>query len=65
MNRNKFEEWLYETESFSLRCERIYDDLVACCKTLPEEKDIHWKRTIEWLQWSYDIGFEAGKNNKK
>ena len=62
MNMKNFTKWLNELEGFSLRKERLYDDLVANSKILPEEKDIQWNRLIVWLEAAYKVGYEAGKN---
>jgi hypothetical protein len=53
---NTFDEWLNETEGFSLRMERIYDDLVKNPKDIVD----NWQQIKEWLQASYDEGFDNG-----
>ena len=51
-----FDEWLNESEGFSLRMERIYDDLVKN----PKDPVDNWKQIKEWLQAAYDEGFDNG-----
>lgn len=51
-----FDEWLNETEGFSLRMERIYDDLVKN----PEDVVDNWKQIKMWLQAAYNEGFDNG-----
>ena len=53
---NTFDEWLNESEGFSLRMERIYDDLVKN----PKDTVDNWKQIKEWLQAAYNIGFDNG-----
>jgi hypothetical protein len=57
---NNFEEWLNESEGFSLRAERAYDDLVV---NPPDEVD-NWKTIKQWLGGAFDAGYEAGELNK-
>lgn len=51
-----FDEWLNEIEGFSLRIERIYDDLVKN----PKDTVDNWQQIKEWLQAAYDEGFDNG-----
>ena len=51
-----FDEWLNESEGFSLRMERIYDDLVK----KPKDPVDNWKQIKEWLQVAYNEGFDKG-----
>ena len=53
---NTFGEWLNESEGFSLRMERIYDDLVKN----PKDAIDNWKQIKEWLQAAYNQGFDNG-----
>ena len=53
---NTFDEWLNESEGFSLRMERIYDDLVKN----PKDAVDNWKQIKEWLQAAYNQGFDNG-----
>ena len=47
-----FDEWLYETENFSLRLERLLDEVpVENCSVL-----------IKWLNAAYDAGFEHSES---
>jgi len=57
---NNFEEWLNESEGFSLRMERAYDDLVVNTK---DEVD-NWQNIKAWLKGAFDAGYEAGELNK-
>ena len=49
-----FNEWLNESEGFSLRMERIYDDLVKN----PKDAVDNWKQIKEWLQAADNEGFD-------
>jgi len=51
-----FDEWLNETEGFSLRMERIYDDLVVN----PKDSVDNWQQIKVWLQAAYDKGIDNG-----
>lgn len=57
---NNFEEWLNESEGFSLRMERAYDDLVVN----PKDEVNNWQNIKQWLKGSFDAGYEAGEFNK-
>lgn len=52
----KFEDWFHETENFSLRAERFYDDLVYYQEDRPE-------RIVEWLRAAYEAGREHGRKD--
>lgn len=56
-----FEEWLNEIEGFSLRMERVYDDLVVN----PKDTIDNWKQIKTWLKAAFDSGYEAGELNKQ
>lgn len=56
-----FEEWLNESEGFSLRMERVYDDLVVN----PKDAVDNWKYIKEYLKGAFDAGYEAGELNKQ
>lgn len=56
-----FEDWLDELEGFSLRMERVYDDLVVN----PKDNVDNWKNIREWLKAAFDAGYEAGELNKQ
>jgi hypothetical protein len=51
-----FDEWLNEIESFSLRMERIYDDLVK----RPKDPVDNWLQIKGWLKAAYDEGYNQG-----
>ena len=51
-----FDEWLNETEGFSLRMERIYDDLVKN----PKDTVDNWQQIKVWLKAAYNEGFDNG-----
>lgn len=55
----QFENWLHEVENFSLRSEKIFDDLILH----PEKNDAdQFNNIIEWLRLAYDAGhLEASK----
>jgi hypothetical protein len=55
-----FEEWLNESEGFSLRMERAYDDLVVN----PKDEVDNWQNIKQWLKGAFDAGYEAGEFNK-
>lgn len=44
----KFEEWLYETENFSLRLERLIEEVPTA----------NTGRLIKWLEAAYKMGYE-------
>ena len=48
----KFEDWLYETENFSLRVERLFEDLPV------DNGGV----LIRWLEAAYKVGFEHSEN---
>ena len=48
-----FNEWLNESEGFSLRMERIYDDLVK----RPKDPVDNWLQIKSWLEAAYNQGF--------
>lgn len=54
-----FEDWLDELEGFSLRMERIYDDLIV----KPKNSVDNWQHIREYLKASFEAGYEAGKNH--
>jgi len=56
-----FEEWLNEIEVFSLRMERVYDNLVVN----PKDGVDNWKHIKEWLNAAFDAGYKAGELNKQ
>ena len=56
-----FEDWLNESEGFSLRMERAYDDLVVN----PKDTIDNWKEIKSWLKGAFDAGYEAGELNKE
>jgi hypothetical protein len=53
-----FNEWLNESEGFSLRMERAYDDLVKC----PKDTVDNWLQIKDWLKAAYDEGYHEGIN---
>jgi archaellum biogenesis ATPase FlaH len=57
----KFEEWLNENEGFSIRLERVVEDILIHEKTYEEK----YKSLIEWLETSYKMGFEEASNFNK
>lgn len=56
-----FNQWLEEVEGFSLRMERVYDDLVVN----PKDSLDNWKNIREWLKGAFDAGYAAGELNKE
>lgn len=44
----KFEDWLYETEAFSTRIERLYEEIPTDSKG----------RLIKWLEAAYLVGHD-------
>lgn len=57
-----FQEWLNENEGFSLRTERIYDDLVQKPKELIDFDN--WKQIKIWLEAAYNAGIESCYYNR-
>jgi hypothetical protein len=49
-----FEEWLNETEVFSSRLERLYEDL-------NDYQGDNIEIIIKWLKAAYDVGVEHGE----
>ena len=56
-----FNEWLKESEGFSLRMERIYDDLVK----RPKDPVDNWLQIKSWLEAAYNQGFEDNESKTK
>lgn len=56
-----FDEWLNEIESFSLRSERIYDDLVK----RPKDPVDNWLQIKNWLEAAYYEGYNQGFHNNE
>jgi len=52
-----FEEWLNETEVFSSRLERLYEDL-------NDYQGDNIEIITRWLEAAYDVGYGAGMKNK-
>lgn len=53
----KFEEWLHYIESFSLRSEKIFDELIL----YPEKNNAdQFNNIIDWLKCAYDAGYKEG-----
>lgn len=53
-----FEQWLYGVEGFSLRFERLYEDL-------NDYQGDNIEIVLKWLQAAYDVGYEQGTINAK
>jgi hypothetical protein len=53
----KFEDWFDETEVFSLRSERFYDDLITY-----KLEGVEAEHLVKWLRAAYDAGHEHGQN---
>lgn len=53
-----FDQWLNEIEGFSLRIERIYDDLIQKPKDLIDFDN--WKQIKIWLEAAYNAGVDSG-----
>jgi hypothetical protein len=51
-----FNEWLNESEGFSLRMERIYYDLVK----RPKDSVDNWLQIKDWLETAYEVGYSQG-----
>lgn len=53
---NEMNDWLFETENFGIRLERMYDELeLKGCDDLAK-----YARLLKWL----NAAFEAGKNGQ-
>ncbi len=57
-----FKEWLDELEGYSIRMERVYDDLITITH---KDNTNKWKYTKEWLKAAFDAGYYAGEFNKE
>lgn len=55
-----FQEWLNENEGFSLRMERIYDDLVKN----PKDTIDNWQQIKVWLEAAYNAGVDSCYYNR-
>lgn len=55
----QFDEWFNETEVFSLRAERFFNDLDH---HVPDSQGSN-KRMVEWLKAAYKAGYEQGRND--
>ena len=51
-----FEDWFYETEVYSLRAERFYEELMSYHSDLVGDQNI-----VRWLRAAYEVGKEHGK----
>lgn len=54
-----FEEWLNETEGYSLKKERAYDELV---EYEHGSYTARWNMVLDWLQAAFEAGVESQKN---
>jgi len=61
---NNFEQWLNESEGFSLRGERAYGDLIIYPKEDHFTNQQQWNNIKQWLKGAFDAGYEAGEFNK-
>lgn len=52
-----FEEWFNETESFGIRSERFYDDLLTY-----KWDGISADHLVKWLKAAYHTGYEQRDN---
>jgi hypothetical protein len=59
-----FDDWLHEKENYSLRIERLYDDIdVITGVANNAAEDFTNKVTImSWLEAAYQAGYEQGKS---
>lgn len=48
----KFDEWLYETENFSLRLERLMEEVPTA----------NTGKLIKWLEAAYKVGYEHSES---
>lgn len=48
-----FDDWFYEKENYSLRCERFYDDLMSYSLDIVDSGYIQ-----QWLQAAWKAGYE-------
>lgn len=55
-----FDDWLNETEGYSSRLERAYEELVSHRYV---DNHTFWKTVLLWLNTAYSIGNNAGQNN--
>lgn len=59
-----FDEWLGETENYSLRIERLYEELdyIAGTKSTDDKSFRNKVKMLSWLKAAYDVGYEQGKS---
>lgn len=58
----QFEHWLHEIENFSLRSEKIFDELIL----YPEKNNAdQFNNIIEWLRLAYNAGYLENSNECK
>jgi len=61
-------DWLMDTEGYSFRMERLYDDIDemllddSIIDVSSDEGQKYHRRMLAWLQSAYDVGFEQGKS---
>lgn len=54
MKYNDFNDWFFEGEEYSMRCERFYESLTAFKSELGKEANI-----LVWLQAAFEAGRES------
>ena len=52
----KFEDWLHETENYSLRLERLYEDL-------NDYQGDNIEIVLGWLKASWQVGYDHAMGN--
>jgi len=52
-----FDDWLKESEGYSLRMERAYEELVVN----PKDSVDNWQNIKSWLKAAYDSGYSASQ----
>ena len=60
-----FDEWLNEIENYSLRVERMYDDLDMMTGVPKTASEARRNQIVfmGWLRAAYNVGYEQGRND--
>ena len=60
-----FDEWLNEIENYSLRIERLYDDLdtITGVDRTASEAVRNRSLLLSWMKAAYDVGYEQGRHD--
>jgi len=53
-----FNDWLYESEAYSVRFERLQE-------TFAHMDILDWKALMDWLEAAYRVGYQEGRNENQ